>query len=111
MGSNTNLNLDISNKAVRQFQNIMNDNGIPEGYSLRITVDGSKHEGITYQIGFDSLSKDTDISITLSGLNILIDPESAPLINGTSIDFNEEGCCGSFVFNNPNAQNKCGCHN
>jgi iron-sulfur cluster assembly protein len=111
MGSNTNLTLDISDKAVRQFQNIMNDNGIPEGYSLRITVEGSKNEGITYRLGFDSIPKDTDILIIQSGLNILIDPDSAPLLNGTSIDFNEEGCCGGFVFNNPNAQNKCGCHN
>ncbi len=111
MGSETNLNLSISEKAIRQFQNIMKSNGIPEGYSLRITVDGGKHEGITYRFGFDSSIKDSDILITKSGLNILIDPECAPLLTGTSIDFNEEGCCGGFVFNNPNAQNTCGCQN
>lgn len=111
MEKKSDLSINISNKAIRQFQNIMNENGIPEGYSLRITVEGDKHSGISYRLGFDSTPKDSDILIAFTGLNIVVDPESASLLPGTTIDFDEEGCCGGFVFNNPNAQNKCSCNN
>lgn len=103
--------LSVSDSALNRFLKIMRDNSIPDGYSLRITVEGDKLSGITYKLGFDSSPKDSDISIPLSGLTILIDPESAPVINGTFIDFKEEGCCGGFVFHNPNSADKCGCHN
>lgn len=106
----TGFEIKITDSAVKQFLQIIKDNGIPENYALRITLIGDKHSGISYQLGFDSQSRDTDIVITYPELKFLIDSESSPLLNGTIIDFNEEGCCGGFVFNNPNAANKCGCN-
>jgi len=111
MDGNNSININISGKAIEQFLKIMADNGIGENYFLRISVEGNKHSGISYPLGFDSHPKDSDIIITLSELKLLIDSNSAPLLEGCSIDYNEEGCCGGFVFNNPNAVNKCGCRN
>ena len=106
----TGFEIKITDNAVRQFLQIMNDNGITEDYALRITVIGNKHSGVTYQLGFDSQSKDTDTVITYPEIKFLIDSESTPLLTGTLIDFKEDGCCGGFVFDNPNVANKCGCH-
>ncbi len=106
----TGFEIKITDSAVKQFLQIMKDNGIPEDYALRITLSGNKHSGISYQIGFDSQLKDTDTVITYPELKFLFDSESLPTLTGTLIDFKEDGCCGGFVFNNPNAVNKCGCH-
>lgn len=100
----------ITDKAVKQFKQIKKDNGISDEHALRITVVGNKQSGFTYQLGFDSQPKDTDAVITYPELKFLIDSESIPLLSGSLIDFNDEGCCGGFVFNNPNVNNKCSCH-
>lgn len=109
--NNDSLTLTVTESALSRFIKIMRDNSIEEGYSLRITVEGSVKAGITYRFGFDSALNEKDISIPLSGLNILVDPESAPLLNGSTIDFKEEGCCGGFVIDNPNTVHNCSCHN
>lgn len=106
----TGFEIKITESAIKQFLKIMTENNIPENHSLRITMVGDKHSGVTYQLGFDSQSKDTDTVISYPELKLLIDSESIPSLTGTLIDFNEEGCCGGFVFNNPNIANKCSCH-
>lgn len=107
----TGFEITITEKALKQFLQIMSDNSIPEGYALRINLEGNKNSGFTYRLGFDSKSTPSDTVIAYPGLNLFLDPESLSYLSGTVIDYNEEGCCGGFVFNNPNAVNKCSCHN
>lgn len=108
---NSEHNITISAAAAAQFLDIMKANNIPEDYSLRIDVIGSKHEGFSYQLGFDNNIKDDDTVIESEGLKFLISSESIPSLKDTSIDFKEDSCCGGFIFNNPNAANSCDCHN
>ncbi len=109
--NNDSLTLSVTDNALSRFKQIMRDNSIDESYSLRITVEGSVKAGISYRFGFDSAFNQKDISIPLSGLTILVDSESAPLLNGSTIDFKEEGCCGGFIIDNPNTVHNCSCHN
>ncbi len=102
--------LQVTEKALSRFLALRNDNGLSGDYSLRITVVGNKHAGITYRLGFDSKIKESDILIPYPELNIIVDPESQSTLSGTLIDYNDEGASGSFVFNNPNTANKCSCH-
>lgn len=107
----TGFEIRITEKAIGQILSLMRDNEIPAEFALRITVSGSKHEGFSYRLGFDSQPKDSDTVITYPELKLFIDSESLPCLSGTEIDYNEDGCCGGFVFANPNALNKCSCHN
>jgi iron-sulfur cluster assembly protein len=107
----TGFEITITEKAQRQFLKIMSDSSIPQAYALRISLEGSKSSGFTYRLGFDSHSKATYTVITYPKLKLLIDQENISYLSGTTIDYNEEGCCGGFVFNNPHIVNKCDCHN
>ena len=42
-------------------------------------------------------------------MRIYIDPESAPLVAGTRIDFARQGLNEQFTFSNPNTAAECGC--
>jgi iron-sulfur cluster assembly protein len=43
-------------------------------------------------------------------LRVVCDPKSYLYLNGTAIDFKDDGIMGrGFVFNNPNATSSCGC--
>ncbi|MEM1412888.1 MAG: iron-sulfur cluster assembly accessory protein, partial [Pseudomonadota bacterium] len=43
------------------------------------------------------------------GVQVVVDPESLPLVNGSTIDFVTEGLNRTFKFENPNATEECGC--
>jgi iron-sulfur cluster assembly protein len=44
----------------------------------------------------------------LEGVRVVVDPYSAPYLQGTEIDF-VEGLQGGFAINNPNVTASCGC--
>ena len=39
----------------------------------------------------------------------MVDPDSLPLIDGTSVDFVTDGLNRTFRFDNPNVSEACGC--
>jgi len=43
------------------------------------------------------------------GVKVFVDPESLPLINGTTVDFVKQGLNEAFRFHNPNIKGECGC--
>lgn len=75
---------------------------------LRIAVVGGGCSGNQYQLGFDK-EYDSDSKFDSNGVTILIDSHSAKMLDGMKIDFVEDLQGSSFVFNNPNADNSCGC--
>jgi iron-sulfur cluster assembly protein len=84
--------------------------GEPEGEAgvLRIAVQGGGCSGFEYALGFDRGPQDGDHEILSSGIPIVVDPFSAPYIQGTEIDF-VHGLQGGFAINNPNVSSACGC--
>ena len=50
-----------------------------------------------------------DNVMSVSDISIVVDPESMTLIQGTEIDFIDEGLNQVFKFKNPNATGECGC--
>ena len=43
------------------------------------------------------------------GVKVFVDPESLPLIDGTTVDFVKQGLNEAFRFQNPNIRGECGC--
>ena len=44
-----------------------------------------------------------------SGVTVVVDPVSLPLIDGTLVDFVKQGLNEAFKFQNPKAKGECGC--
>lgn len=76
---------------------------------LRIAVQDGGCAGYQYQMGLVESPEPGDLSCESHGLAIFIDPDSAALLAGTTIDF-IDGLEGSgFSFDNPKAKSMCGC--
>lgn len=101
--------ISITEKALKQVQQIMGENNIPENYALRISVKGGGCSGFSYNMGFDGEEKDGDTFFENSGLKIVVDGKSLFYLMGTQLDYSDGLNGKGFIFNNPNATSTCGC--
>lgn len=76
---------------------------------LRIKVDGGGCSGFQYGMKLEEAVGDGDQIIEVSGLKLLVDELSLPLIEGVTVDYVETMEVSGFKFENPNAKNNCGC--
>lgn len=101
--------LTITQVAVNKILELMKDD--PEaGYvGLRVYVKGGGCSGYSYGMALEVKSGEDDTTIEKDGITIIIDPQSAPMLMGSEIDYND-GLNGSgFEVKNPQAKTTCGC--
>ncbi len=65
-------------------------------------------QGVQYMMSLDKEVTENDITLHQDGVRILVDRDSAPLLEGTTIDYHEDLMRSGFVIDNPNMQ-KTGC--
>lgn len=53
--------------------------------------------------------REGDTVFAFGGVDIYVDADSLPLVDGTEIDFARQGLSETFIFRNPNAAAECGC--
>jgi iron-sulfur cluster assembly protein len=75
---------------------------------LRIAIQGGGCSGFQYGLGFDSVAEG-DVELELEGVPVVVDPFSAPYLQGTTIDFLNTIQESGFKIDNPNAVSSCGC--
>lgn len=76
---------------------------------LRISVTGGGCSGMQYGLALEAAASRDDTIVEVGGLKVFVDPASAPLLQGVTVDF-LDGMEGSgFKFSNPNASASCGC--
>ena len=80
-----------------------------KGIGLRLGVRTSGCSGMAYKIEFADAADADDMEFESNGVKVLIDPLSFPYLNGTELDFVREGLKEGFKFQNPNAEDTCGC--
>jgi iron-sulfur cluster assembly protein len=83
----------------------------PDGDSLvlRVAIQGGGCSGFQYGLGFDSGSAEGDIELQLEGVQVVVDPFSAPYLQGSTVDFLNTIDESGFKIENPNAVASCGC--
>ncbi|MGB5489029.1 MAG: iron-sulfur cluster assembly accessory protein [Lysobacterales bacterium] len=93
------------NAAQRVKQFLEKDNGV----ALRLGVRKTGCSGWAYEVSIASELKNDDQVFEDKGIKIVVDNESLPYLQGSSIDFTQSGLNRTFQFNNPNATDECGC--
>jgi iron-sulfur cluster assembly accessory protein len=78
---------------------------------LRISVTGGGCSGMQYGLALEASPNKDDTIIEVSGLQLFVDPYSAPMLNGVRVDFLDSMEGSGFKFENPNATASCGCGN
>jgi iron-sulfur cluster assembly protein len=83
----------------------------PEGESsvLRVAIQGGGCSGFQYGLGFDTGPAEGDETLELHGVTVVVDPFSAPYLQGATIDFLTGLTESGFKIDNPNASASCGC--
>lgn len=77
--------------------------------ALRIAITGGGCSGFTYQLSLEPSPSSDDTVVEHGKVRIVLDPTSAPLLDGVTIDFTETLESSGFSFINPNASASCGC--
>ncbi|MEN9612858.1 MAG: hypothetical protein RLZZ628_3672, partial [Bacteroidota bacterium] len=100
--------VQLTSGAVRQLKLIMQQQGIPSDYGLRIGVKGGGCSGFSYILGFDE-KKSNDEEFSIDGMRVLMQKSHGIYLLGMEIDFLEGLNNRGFSFSNPNAKSTCGC--
>ena len=78
---------------------------------LRVAVRPGGCSGFSYEMFFDSDLADDDIVSDIDGVRVIVDPASASLLTGATLDYKDGLQGAGFSINNPNATRTCGCGN
>jgi iron-sulfur cluster assembly protein len=108
-GTNEDDNIIITTKALSEVKKIKASNNIADDFGLRLGVKGGGCSGMSYTLGFDGTSRDTDLVLDAEGVRIFIDAKSMFYLMGMTLDFSDGLMGKGFTFNNPNATKTCGC--
>lgn len=99
----------LTSAAAAKVAELIEAEGDPN-LALRLAVRPGGCSGFSYEMYFDNETDDDDIVTETDGIRLLVDPSSAPLVSGATIDFKDSGLQGSgFAINNPSQQRSCGC--
>jgi iron-sulfur cluster assembly accessory protein len=79
------------------------------GLALRVAVRPGGCSGFSYEMFFDSEIAADDVTVDHSGVRVVVDPSSAQLLEGATLDYKDGLNQAGFSINNPNAQRTCGC--
>lgn len=76
---------------------------------LRIAIAGGGCSGFQYSMSLEQTKNEDDTVLDYGTVTLLVDPLSAPLLEGVSVDFVDSLTGSGFKFENPNATSKCAC--
>jgi len=76
---------------------------------LRVAIQGGGCSGFQYGLGFDSGAAEGDLEFHEHGVTVVVDPFSAPYLQGAEVDYVDSIQAAGFAINNPNAVASCGC--
>lgn len=97
----------LTSQAEQKLRELMRED--KEAVCLRIYVRGGGCHGYQYGMAFESKVEEDDTVIEKSDLKIILDSQSAPLLNGTEVDYVDSVQGSGLAMKNPQAKNTCGC--
>ena len=77
--------------------------------ALRVAVRPGGCSGFSYEMFFDTDVADDDNLTDFAGVRVVVDPSSAELLQGATLDYKDGLQGAGFAIDNPNAQRSCGC--
>ena len=101
--------VSLTENAAAKIKELMAEEPEDEVSVLRVAVQGGGCSGFEYALGFDRGPQDGDHEFSLHGVSVVIDPFSAPYLQGSQIDFLTGLQESGFKIDNPNVSASCGC--
>jgi iron-sulfur cluster assembly accessory protein len=101
--------VDVTDRAAEKALQLGVKEGHGEDVCLRLRVLAGGCSGFSYQLTFEDGPADDDLVTEHAGLRVLVDPASAPIVAGSTIEFVDAMLGGGFKVNNPQAVSECSC--
>jgi iron-sulfur cluster assembly accessory protein len=101
--------ITVTDSAASKVKSLMEAEGDADGLALRVAVRPGGCSGYSYEMFFDTDVSDDDISSEFGGVRVVVDPSSALLLEGATLDYKDGLQGAGFSIDNPNAQRSCGC--
>ncbi len=99
--------IKLSDKAADRIKEILSEN--KDSLGVRIGVKSGGCAGMSYIMEYAKTQQPNDELIEDKGVKVFIDPSAIMYLLGTEMDYKVEEFSSSFVFNNPNETERCGC--
>ena len=80
-----------------------------DNLALRVAVRPGGCSGFSYEMFFDTERADDDLEVNFGEIRVVVDPSSAQLLEGATLDYKDGLNETGFSIDNPNAQRTCGC--
>jgi iron-sulfur cluster assembly accessory protein len=80
-----------------------------DGLALRVAVRPGGCSGFSYEMFFDADLAEDDIIREFGTVKVVVDPTSADLLKGSTLDYSDGLQGAGFHVTNPNASRTCGC--
>jgi iron-sulfur cluster assembly protein len=109
MSSTTADVITVTEKAARRIRALAEKEGRTEPI-LRVRVVAGGCSGFSYELGFAEAPTEQDHVIAASdGVRVVVDRKSAPIVEGSTLEFNDALVGGGLKVYNPQATHECAC--
>ena len=102
--------ITLTDSAAAKVAELIAAEGDPE-LALRVAVRPGGCSGFSYEMFFDSDIAADDVTCAVGAVKVVVDPASAPMLEGASLDYKDGLQGAGFHITNPNAARTCGCGN
>lgn len=102
--------VDLTPTATTKVAELIDAEGEP-GLALRVAVRPGGCSGFSYEMFFDAETDSEDIVTEFGQVRVVVDPESAERLRGSTLDYKEGLMGAGFAIENPNVTKSCGCGN
>ena len=100
--------IKLSDNAASRIKEIM-ANAEKDSIGVRVSVKAGGCAGMSYVMEYTKKLNPNDEVIEDKGVKVFVDPAAVMYLLGTEMDYKKEEFSSSFVFNNPNETERCGC--
>ncbi|MGZ4132926.1 MAG: HesB/IscA family protein [Actinomycetota bacterium] len=99
----------VTDKAARKVRQLAEKEGRAEPV-LRLRVVAGGCSGFSYELSFtDAPTADDAVIGGADGVRVVIDPRSVPIVEGSTLDFDDALMGGGLRVRNPRAVHECAC--
>ena len=100
--------IKLSDNAANRIKEIMS--GVESNaVGVRVAVKSGGCAGMSYVMEYAKDINPNDEIIEDKGVKVFVDAAAVMYLLGTEMDYKKEDFSASFVFNNPNESERCGC--
>ena len=100
--------IKLSDNAANRIKEIMS-NADNNSLGVRVSVKTGGCAGMSYVMEYTEKVNPNDEIIEDKGVKVFVDSAAIMYLLGTEMDYKQEEMSSTFVFNNPNETERCGC--